>query len=105
MGRVHPTPSPSWESYIFPDTVEPDDPATVIQRKDILDVTDKLDGENCTWSNKCIGLPSVLRVGERLALFYDAPGDESISHMRRNIGLAWLELPLSPPTREVERQP
>ena len=58
-----------------------------------------LDGKNCTWSTKCIGLPSVVRVGNRLALFYDAPGGNSTSHMKRNIGLAWLELPLSPPRR------
>jgi len=56
-----------------------------------------LDGSNCTWSKRCIGLPSVVRVGKRLAMLYDAPGDESISHMRRNVGLAWLELPLEPP--------
>jgi len=61
-----------------------------------------LDGENCTWSEKCIGLPSVVRVGNRLALFYDAPGGESTSHMSRNIGLAWLELPLSPPLENAE---
>ena len=58
-----------------------------------------LDGRNCTWSKRCIGLPSVVRIGERLALFYDAPGQSSISHMRRSIGLAWLELPLLPPER------
>jgi len=51
-----------------------------------------LDGENCTWSHKCIGLPSVVQVGERLALFYDAPGGDSTSHMKRHIGLAWLDL-------------
>jgi len=56
-----------------------------------------LDGRNCTWSKKCIGLPSVVRVGNRLALFYDAPGGNSVSHMKRHVGLAWLELPLSPP--------
>jgi len=55
------------------------------------------DDSNCNWSKKCIGLPSVLAVGNRLALFYDAPGDSSTSHMKRNVGLAWLELPLSPP--------
>jgi hypothetical protein len=33
----------------------------------------------------------------RLAIFYDAPGDNSISHMGRSVGLAWLKLPLSPP--------
>lgn len=56
-----------------------------------------LDGENCTWSRKCIGLPSIVRAGDKLGLIYDAPGGESISHMKRHIGLAWLELPLSPP--------
>jgi predicted GH43/DUF377 family glycosyl hydrolase len=56
-----------------------------------------LDGRNCTWSRKCIGLPSVIKVGSRLAVFYDAPGGDSKSHMKRDVGLAWLELPLSPP--------
>lgn len=56
-----------------------------------------LDGQICNWSKKCIGLPSVIKVGERLAIFYDAPGGDSKSHMNRDVGLAWLELPLSPP--------
>jgi len=56
-----------------------------------------LDGKNCTWSKKCIGMPSVVKMGNRLAVFYDAPGGNSTSHMKRDIGLAWLELPLSPP--------
>jgi predicted GH43/DUF377 family glycosyl hydrolase len=56
-----------------------------------------LDGRNCTWSRKCIGLPSVVQVGRRLAVFYDAPGGDSKSHMRRDAGLAWLTLPLTPP--------
>jgi hypothetical protein len=42
-------------------------------------------------------MPSVLPVGGRLALFYDAPGGDSMSHMGRNIGLAWFDLPLKPP--------
>ena len=56
-----------------------------------------LDGTNCTWSKKCIGLPTVIKTGHRLALFYDAPGGQSTSHMRRHVGLAWLDLPLAPP--------
>jgi len=56
-----------------------------------------LDGENCSWSKKCIGMPSVLKVGDRLALFYDAPGGDSVSHMNRDLGRAWLDLPLVPP--------
>jgi predicted GH43/DUF377 family glycosyl hydrolase len=56
-----------------------------------------LDGRNCTWSRKCIGLPSVLKVKDRLAILYDAPGGDSRSHMGRDVGLAWLDLPLVPP--------
>ncbi len=29
--------------------------------------------------------------------FYDAPGGASTSHMSREVGLAWLELPLAIP--------
>ncbi len=58
-----------------------------------------LDGSNCTWSKEIIGLPSVVRVGDRLALFYDGYAGKGIpegaaSHMRRDIGLAWIDLPL-----------
>lgn len=56
-----------------------------------------LDGQNCNWSKACIGLPSVVQVGNRLAFFYDAPSGNSINHMKRHVGLAWLELPLSVP--------
>ncbi len=58
-----------------------------------------LDGKNCAWSRKCIGLPSVIKVKDRLAILYDAPGGDSRSHMNRDIGLAWLDLPLVPPDR------
>ena len=64
-----------------------------------------LDSVNCNWSKKIIGLPSAVKVGNKLALFYDGndaaeipPGDKS--HMRRNVGLAWLELPLLPPSKK-----
>ena len=59
-----------------------------------------LDGSNCRWSRKCIGLPSVVKVGNRLAVFYDADGGDHPSHMKRDIGLAWLEMPLTPPASE-----
>ncbi len=61
-----------------------------------------LDGRNCTWSRRCIGLPAVVKVGNRLAVLYDAPGGDSRSHMRRDVGLAWLELPLKPPAEIPE---
>ena len=56
-----------------------------------------MDGKNCTWSQKCIGLPSVMKLGNKLAVLYDAPGGTSKSHMNRDIGLAWMSLPLVPP--------
>lgn len=56
-----------------------------------------LDGQNCKWSHRCIGLPSVIKYKNRLAVFYDAPGDNSVSHMRRSIGLAFMNRPLNPP--------
>jgi predicted GH43/DUF377 family glycosyl hydrolase len=64
---------------------------------DVWDANNKavvLDGANCKWSRKCIGLPSVVKVGDRLAVMYDAPGGDSTSHMKRDVGLAWLALPL-----------
>jgi predicted GH43/DUF377 family glycosyl hydrolase len=60
-----------------------------------------LDGGNCTWSKHIIGLPAVLPVGNRLAVLYDGREDSADrGHMKRDIGLAWLELPLSPPASE-----
>ena len=51
MGRMHPTPSPTWESYIFPDTVEPKDMSTVIKQKDIIDLTGKLNANGVLTCN------------------------------------------------------
>jgi predicted GH43/DUF377 family glycosyl hydrolase len=62
-----------------------------------------LDGRNCRWSRQIIGLPSVVQVGKRLAIFYDGCASEPRptgvkSHMNRDVGLAWLDLPLVPPS-------
>lgn len=61
-----------------------------------------LDARNCNWSRHIIGLPSVVKVGQRLAIFYDGNAAEQMptgvkSHMNRDVGLAWLDLPLAPP--------
>jgi predicted GH43/DUF377 family glycosyl hydrolase len=53
-----------------------------------------LDRKNCAWSGRCIGMPSVVPVGRKLALFYDASTTTS-GNMGRDIGLAWLKLPLT----------
>ena len=56
-----------------------------------------LDEENCHWNVRSIGMPSVVRVQDRLALFYDAPARGG-GNMGRDVGLAWLKLPIVPPT-------
>lgn len=53
-----------------------------------------LDGANCTWSSKCLGMPSVVQVGNQLKMFYDAPGGTSSNPMARSLGMATLQLPL-----------
>ncbi|MBE7504136.1 MAG: hypothetical protein HS113_28390 [Verrucomicrobiales bacterium] len=64
-----------------------------------------LDASNCTWSRHIIGLPSAVQVGRRLAILYDGNAAEQVpsgvkSHMNRDVGLAWLDLPLVAPTTE-----
>lgn len=56
-----------------------------------------LDKHNCTWSDNIIGLPSVVKVKDKLAVFYDGLEGQTISHCHRDIGMAWLELPLEVP--------
>ena len=56
-----------------------------------------LDTRNCKWTKHVIGLPSVVRFENRLAVFYDGLDKDSFSHMERDIGVAWLPLPLEVP--------
>jgi predicted GH43/DUF377 family glycosyl hydrolase len=61
-----------------------------------------LDASNCNWSRHIIGLPSVVQVSRRLAILYDGNAAEQMptgvkSHMNRDVGLAWLDLPLVAP--------
>ncbi|MFI1093874.1 discoidin domain-containing protein [Streptomyces sp. NPDC020917] len=68
-----------------PDHWDPQDKAVVLDRT------------NCAWSPYVMGLPSVVPLGGRLAVFYDGRPAPDISHMGRDVGLAWLDLPLRPP--------
>lgn len=53
-----------------------------------------LDSLNCTWAKGAIGMPSVIAVDGKLAMLYDGVSGNSISHMGRDIGLAWITLPI-----------
>jgi hypothetical protein len=67
-----------------------------------------LDSRSARWTPYIVGLPSVVQFGNRLALFYDgraAPetpnelskNSEYSEHMFRDIGLAWINLPITTP--------
>jgi predicted GH43/DUF377 family glycosyl hydrolase len=65
-----------------------------------------LDGASSGWSRQIMGLPSVVKAGDRLALFYDGYAGQAIppgasSHMRRDVGLAWIHLPIITPSQDV----
>ncbi len=50
MGRMHPTPFPDWNSYIFKDTAAPNDATQIIRKKQIIDLSDQLGADgvlNC----------------------------------------------------------
>jgi len=60
-----------------------------------------LDGSNSSWSRKIIGLPSVIEKNGKLAILYDgraaelpAGADPTLEHMNRDVGLAWVDLPI-----------
>jgi hypothetical protein len=56
-----------------------------------------LDTSTSTWSHGVVGLPGILGVGGRLALYYDGVAGDGRGHTGRDIGLAWLPLPLTAP--------
>ena len=55
-----------------------------------------IDRDNAKEVKGAIGMPSVIRVGDRLAMLYDGAPGENFGHMGRGICLAWLKLPLVP---------
>ena len=56
-----------------------------------------IDCQNTEQVKGAIGMPSVIKVGGRLAMLYDGATGENHGHMGRGINLAWLSLPLTPP--------
>jgi predicted GH43/DUF377 family glycosyl hydrolase len=53
-----------------------------------------IDATASTWAKGAIGMPSVIEWGDRLAILYDGVDGLGRGHMKRNIGLATLQLPL-----------
>jgi hypothetical protein len=85
-GKVHDYTDAIWVYWSKdPNRWNPEDKAVV------------LDGGNCTWAKRNIGMPAVIPHEGRLAILYDAVEGDRIDHMKRDIGLCWLDLPLEPP--------
>ncbi len=42
LGKMHPTPSPMWDAYLWPAQVEPDQPALLISPDQVIDLTPRL---------------------------------------------------------------
>jgi len=64
-----------------------------------------LDSSSSKWSKHIIGLPSVVRFGNKLAVFYDGNMEQEMpkgvkSHMNRDIGMAWINLPIVLPDKK-----
>ena len=55
-----------------------------------------LEASDTHWSPRTVGLPSVLRIGNKLAIYFDGSTRDSIDHGLRDIGVAFLDLPLRP---------
>ena len=62
-----------------------------------------IDGANSGWSPRVIGLPSVLRIADRLAVYFDGSSADTIGHGGRDIGVAWLDLPLTAPSESARK--
>jgi predicted GH43/DUF377 family glycosyl hydrolase len=57
-----------------------------------------LDGRNCCWSRRVVGLPSIVALDDRLALYYDGLAGSGEADVGRDVGLAYLPRPLAPPS-------
>ncbi|MFC4305974.1 hypothetical protein ACFO1S_21315 [Cohnella boryungensis] len=71
-----------------------------IQRWNVDDKALVFDGSMCSWSKSVIGAPSVFRLGDKLALFYDGVEGSGFDHFHRDIGVAWLDLPIQIPQKQ-----
>lgn len=56
-----------------------------------------MDASTSTWAHGAIGMPTVVKAKGKLALLYDGVPGAGTTHLPRDIGLAWIPLPLTPP--------
>lgn len=50
LGKVHPTPTPLWGDYLWPEMPEPGDPSFTIDARNVVNLTDRLDADGrLTW--------------------------------------------------------
>ncbi|MBP1995113.1 hypothetical protein [Paenibacillus eucommiae] len=71
-----------------------------IQTWNVDDKALVLDGSMSNWSKTIIGAPSVIRHNDKLAIFYDGVEGDGTNQLFRDIGVAWLDLPIQIPAKE-----
>ena len=89
--------------YLFTNHIKDNsytDAVWVYRTKDIFhwNAADKaiaMDARMSAFAKGAVGMPSVMRIGNKLALLYDGTVDGGIGHLHRHIGLAFLDLPLA----------
>jgi hypothetical protein len=63
LGKMHPTPLPRWDTYLWPTQAEPDAAGLIVPRKDVLDLTNRLSPDGTLSWEVPSGEWIVLRIG------------------------------------------
>lgn len=63
LGKMHPTPLPLWDTYLWPEPKEPESPRLVIEPERVVDVTDRLGEDGSFEWNVPPGEWIILRTG------------------------------------------
>jgi len=63
LGKMHPTPLPMWDTYLWPKTAEPDSPAFAVPPRAVLNLSDKLAADGTLSWDVPAGEWVILRTG------------------------------------------
>ena len=63
LGKMHPTPLPMWDTYLWPTQAEPDAAGLIVPQKDVLDLTSRLSDDGTLSWDVPSGEWVVLRIG------------------------------------------
>jgi hypothetical protein len=73
LGKMHPTPLPKWDTYLWPTQPEPDDPALAVPEQQVVDLTKKLGSDGTLRWDVPAGEWVILRTGMTPTGMHNAP--------------------------------